>query len=450
MLRRLDQNASPDTGSRRSVTLLRVFLLASALILLAGGLGLSWILTTSLRDQAIADRRESLSQYVAGVLRPSIVRDGGIVVHPSGSRKLLEGIHRQHDIVSVKVWKPDGTLAWTNRDAKRIGKRFELEGDLGEVIASNRSKGSINALSADGEDAFEHSLGIKHLLEVYAPVQDASGTRAIGVYEIYADAAPLQAFIDSRRKLVWLAVATVFLVLYAALALLVRGASKTLRRQTIALDRRSQELLESYRRLEESSLEAIESLNATVEAKDPYTAGHSQRVQGIALALGKQLGLTSERLDALRFGSLFHDIGKLAVPDAVLLKPARLTADEYELMKRHSADGAQIVAKLYRLREAVPIIRHHHERWDGRGYPEGLAGESIAMEAAIVGLADAWDAMTTERPYARALTLAEALAQIREGRGTQFSPRVTDAFLELMRGNPASIAGVATVGAEAA
>jgi putative nucleotidyltransferase with HDIG domain len=187
-------------------------------------------------------------------------------------------------------------------------------------------------------------------------------------------------------------------------------------------------LLESYERLEESSLEAIESLNATVEAKDPDTAGHSLRVQRVALAIASQLELTAQQLDALRFGSLFHDIGKIAVPDGILVKPAKLDYWEYAQMKTHSAEGARIVSKFGRLREAVPIIRHHHERWDGTGYPDNLAGETIPVEAAVVGLADAWDAMTTDRPYHRALTDAEALEEIRAGRGTQFAPVVVDAF----------------------
>jgi HD-GYP domain-containing protein (c-di-GMP phosphodiesterase class II) len=118
-------------------------------------------------------------------------------------------------------------------------------------------------------------------------------------------------------------------------------------------------------------------------------------------------------------------------------------------MKRHSQDGALIVGKLARLRETVPLIRHHHEHWDGRGYPDGLAGEQIPLEASIVGLADAWDAMTTERPYARALTLAEALAQIRKGRGTQFAPVVVDAFLGLVLERPESIGALVEVSAQA-
>jgi putative nucleotidyltransferase with HDIG domain len=151
-------------------------------------------------------------------------------------------------------------------------------------------------------------------------------------------------------------------------------------------------------------------------------------VQRVALALGEELRLSAPQLDALRYGALFHDIGKIAVADGILVKPERLDYREYSEMKRHAAEGARIVGKFGRLREAVPIIRHHHERWDGGGYPDGLAGEQIPLEAAVVGLADAWDAMTTDRPYHRALSVEEGFAEIRGGRGTQFSPRVVDAF----------------------
>jgi len=195
--------------------------------------------------------------------------------------------------------------------------------------------------------------------------------------------------------------------------------------------------MESYRRLEESSLEAIESLNATVDAKDPYTAGHSARVQGIALAVAKELGLARDRLDAIRFGGLFHDIGKIAVPDSILTKPATLDRDEYEKIKRHPADGAEIVSHFSRLHDAVPIIRHHHERWDGEGYPDRLACDAIPQEACIVGLADAWDAMTTDRPYRLALSVDEAAAEVRRCRGAQFSPTVVDAFFAAFRRQPA-------------
>jgi putative nucleotidyltransferase with HDIG domain len=427
LLRRI--HPEPGRGIDRPVTLLRLFLFASAVILVAGGLVLGSVLTGTLRAQTLAMERTSLAQYVDGVLGPVVVRHDHVVTTHWVSQTIRHALRSQPDVVSVKVWRADGTLAWTSLQPGRIGKRFELDGDLGETIRENRAVAGIIAPDSEGEDAVESRLGFKHLIQVYAPLDDATRTRAIGAYEIYANPANLEKLIGARVVTIWLTVAGVFATLWLALALLVRGASRTLRLRTVQLRDRSARLAESYRLLEQSALEAVESLNAAVDAKDPYTAGHSQRVQELALAIGRKLDLPPEELDALALAGLFHDIGKLRVPDAILTKPGPLTDEEFALIKRHPDDGASIVGHLGRMKDAVPFIRHHHERWDGCGYPLRLAGDAIPVGAAIVGLADAWDAMTTERPYSRARTYRDAAQEIARGRGTQFAPAVVDAFL---------------------
>jgi putative nucleotidyltransferase with HDIG domain len=420
----------------RSLTLLRIFLVASAAILCVAAFVLSWLLTSTLSHQALTDARSSLTQYVDGVLRPQLVRNDSVHV----SRTLPSGVSAQllgdPDLVTVKVWRSDGVLAWTNRATSRIGRRFPLDDELREALRENHAAASIDNLVGP-ESAVERSLHFSHLLQVYAPLHNANGRRVIGAYEIYANPHHFLAFLTSRKHVIWATIGAVFLALYLALALLVRGASSMLTRQSQTLRARSRELLDSYRRLEERSLEAIASLNATVDARDPYTAGHSARVQAIALAVADELGVIGERREAICYGSLFHDIGKIAVPDAILGKPSSLTGAEYEVIKRHPTDGADIVSKLGSLRDSVPLIRHHHERWDGQGYPDGLAAEAIPVDACIVGLADAWDAMTTDRPYRHALTIEDAAAEVRNGRGTQFAPAVVDAFFAALRRRPA-------------
>jgi putative nucleotidyltransferase with HDIG domain len=415
----------------RSLTRLRVFVLTSALLLAAGALVLGTVLTQALHGQALDDAKLGLTQYANGVLTRDLVRDGRIDVDAEARDLVASDVAARPDIVSIKVWRRDGVLAWTNVAPERIGKRFPVTDHLREALETGEAEAELEHLD-DMEDAAESRLGVDHVLEVYAPLVPRRG-EPIGAYEIYADSAELESFLAQRKRVLWAATAAVFACLWLLLALLVREASRTLQRQTATLRRRSTDLMESYRRLEESSLEAIETLNAAVDAKDPYTAGHSQRVEAIAVAVGRELGLPPDRLDVLRLAALFHDIGKLAVPDAILLKPAPLTADEYAVIKRHAADGADIVAKLGRLRETVPLIRHHHERWDGAGYPDGLAADEIPLEACVVGLADAWDAMTTDRPYHRALTTDEAAHELRQGRGSQFAPAVVDAFFRALR-----------------
>jgi putative nucleotidyltransferase with HDIG domain len=424
----------------RSLTLLRVFLVASAAILLAGAAVIAIVLTSSIREQAISDRTASLEEYVDGVLRPRLVDHGQVVVGPIATRTMRAELRRNPDLISVKVWRRDGVLAWTNRDPSRIGRRFELDAGFDPIFRDRQSTGAIEKLDDEGEDSVEAELPFDKVLEVYAPILDDGGRHVVGAYEIYGDPARLNAFMASRRHLVWGLVLGVFLALYAALAVLVRGASSMLSRQTRQLRESTRALLDSYGRLERSSLEAIEALNATVDAKDTYTAGHSQRVQRISIVVGRELDLDPKAIDVLRFGGLFHDIGKIGVPDAILTKPGPLTDDEFEVIRKHPTAGAEIVSRFGRLRPASTAILHHHERWDGRGYPAGLSGSEIPIEAAVVGIADAWDAMTTERPYSRALTHGEALAELRACRGTQFHPAVVDAFLRAIGEQPEQFA----------
>jgi hypothetical protein len=312
-------------ATERSVTLLRVFLLASAAIIAAGGVLLSSILTRAVSDQAVADSRASVSQYVDGVLRSTLVRGGKVQVGRNASARLTEELRRNRALVTVKVWRPDGVLAWTNRAQARIGQRFDMDGDLAEAIERRAAAGHIDQLSGE-EDAVEERLGYDHLLEVYAPILSASGGNVLGVYEIYADPRGLEQTLASRRNMIWATVAGVLLALWVALALLVRGASMTLTRQTRELRTRSRELLASYQRLEESSLEAIESLNATVEAKDPDTAGHSLRVQQVALSdrgPARAYGAAGGRL-ALRLALPRHRQDRRARRDPRQARRARL------------------------------------------------------------------------------------------------------------------------------
>jgi diguanylate cyclase (GGDEF)-like protein/putative nucleotidyltransferase with HDIG domain len=209
-----------------------------------------------------------------------------------------------------------------------------------------------------------------------------------------------------------------------------RVAAETIRNQNISLE-------QANRLLKERSTAAMESLSATVDARDAYTAGHSRRVQQLALAIGRELGLSQAELDLLGQAALFHDIGKLAIPDAILLKPASLSSEEWALMQRHADEGARIIDRLGFLGDAVPAIRHHHERWDGAGYPDALAGEEIPLGARIIHVADALDSMLTNRIYKSARPAGEALDELRRGAGSQFCPRTVAALERLLEGEEA-------------
>jgi putative two-component system response regulator len=184
----------------------------------------------------------------------------------------------------------------------------------------------------------------------------------------------------------------------------------------------------------ESAETLVLALGKIVEARDPYTQGHCERLAAYASALGARLGLEQPDLDALYRGAFLHDIGKVAVPDRVLLKPRRLDADEYELMKQHPQIGESLCGTLRSLERVRPIVRHHHERWDGSGYPDGLAGDDIPLLAQIVGVVDVFDALTTDRPYRKALSTAAAYETLIIEAETGWRQRkLIDTFVELHR-----------------
>ena len=181
----------------------------------------------------------------------------------------------------------------------------------------------------------------------------------------------------------------------------------------------------------DSSETVIFTLARAVEAKDPYTEQHTARVGDYARAIATAAGLTSEEQAAVYRCGMVHDIGKIAISDVILLKPAKLTLAEFESMKRHSLIGEEIVRPLRSATMLMPAIRHHHERWDGSGYPDGLKGTAIPLNARIVAISDAFDAMTSDRPYRRAMSIDQARAILTEGRASQWDADLVDRFLTL-------------------
>ncbi len=197
----------------------------------------------------------------------------------------------------------------------------------------------------------------------------------------------------------------------------------------------NEELADSKELLEKSYLESIEVLRRTVEVKDVYTRGHSDRVSEYSLLIGEKLNLPPEQMKTLKIGALFHDIGKIGIPDAILLKTDKLTDDEYSEIKNHPAIGAHILSNASIFADIIPIVKHHHERYDGKGYPAKLAGENIPYLARIVAVADTFDAMTSRRSYRQALDFDYTTNEIERCKGTQFDPAIADVFLEILRTN---------------
>jgi putative nucleotidyltransferase with HDIG domain len=200
------------------------------------------------------------------------------------------------------------------------------------------------------------------------------------------------------------------------------------------------------RDLEDAYVSMVKVVAAAIDARDSYTHGHSARVAQLSLLIGEQIGLSKADLRDLEVACLFHDVGKIKTPDSILLKQGKLTEAEYTEMKKHVEYGASILSWAPSLFKYIPSTRHHHEWHNGKGYPDGLVGDNIPLFAAIISIADAFDAMTSNRPYRKALFKEEALSRIARMSGTQFRPELVEIFLELMEKNHVQDAPLSVVG----
>ncbi len=218
------------------------------------------------------------------------------------------------------------------------------------------------------------------------------------------------------------------------LLLLIESGIKSIK-QMNEIKKINMQLSETYEKLEQAYLESIETLRYTVEAKDIYTRGHSDRVSEYSVLIGKKLGLSEKDLKTLKIGGLFHDIGKIGVPDSILQKEAKLTDDEYSQIKQHPNIGVHILSNATIFKDILPIVEHHHEKWDGTGYPGRLSGENIPYFARITAIADSFDAMTSRRSYRDSLPMETVISEFENCSGTQFDPKLAELFLNILKNN---------------
>ena len=195
----------------------------------------------------------------------------------------------------------------------------------------------------------------------------------------------------------------------------------------------NEELKDKNEELEKAYLDTIEILRYTVEAKDPYTRGHSDRVSEFSVLIGNKMGLDAETIRILQIGGLFHDIGKIGIPDSILLKESKLDDNEYSQIKNHPSIGAHMLGNAEIFKDIIPVVLHHHEKYDGNGYPSKLAGNDIPLVARIAAIADTFDAMTSKRTYRNALPIEVVIEEFQRCSGTQFDPEITNIFLDILK-----------------
>lgn len=343
----------------------------------------------------------------------------------SGSKfdELVKGNAINNEIVFVKIWKNDGTVLYSN-NKKIIGQKFAPDKRYKEALAG---KVTYEESSLESEENLFERPKYSRLFEVYSPI--VFNGKVLGVFESYFS---LDSVIETVNKIsisVVLLLSAGLGILLLTLSGMVKGAESTINNQNGQINEFAEQQVQSIKQLKENYIGTMQSLASAVEARDSYTSGHSSRTRHLSILIGRQLNLTSDQILNLYRASVVHDIGKIGTPDSVLTKPGALNAKEWLIMKEHPCVGAKIIESIPFLKDLALIVKHHHERYDGNGYPDGLKDGEIPVESQILAVADAFDAMTSDRPYRTALSTEEATKRIKIGSGTQFAPEVVDAFL---------------------
>ena len=403
-----------------------VFAVVSLFVVAFTGFGLSRFLSESIKDGEIDDAVAEVRQHVATPVAGRLAGQGSLTPM-TGDQYDQFNAFVQEDIIPsgrsrLRLWRWDSVLLYSSDSSAQIGQEFPASGEL-EAARQGRAVSRVDdAADLVGTTGY----GAQSFFHVYIPLSldDSSGVQA--VLEVEQPYLPVHDRIQRAETAIYIGVAGAMGFLYAVLSTVVMRGSRTVSRQRRQLVLHTQNLKRSHDSL-------LQMLCAALDLRDQATKGHSLRVARLAVAVGEQMDLAEDELTHLEQAAMLHDLSKMGLPDVVLDKSGPLEEEEWEEIQKHPEIGHQIVRDIPFLQRAGEIILHHHERFDGGGYPRGLMGEEIPLGARIFAVVDAYDAMTSDRSYRRAGSHASAVREIKRNLGTQFDPRAVEAFLEANR-----------------
>ena len=448
--------------TRLSLTDIRTKTAFLILVLLIATTFASYAITIRIMDQHVTDKIIRTAESLGRSLAPA----AGFLIGAQdllGLDYMVFQIKKTNpDIRSVGILGPDRAVI-VHSDIKERGRK--MEAPAGEVLKQGDDGTMVRRIPAASGGLveiespivfMEKNLGSVVLTvdwSVLSTARDEARRRVVGVFAVILILGILSAVLlsSSLTKPIKELSSGVERLKQGKSGQVLRIFSKDeLGRLTVSFNEMSglittqrESLAQSARDLEQAYVSTVRVVAAALDARDSYTLGHSTRVSELTVAMARELGWAPSDIEELEIACLFHDVGKIKTPDAILHKGSQLTADERKEMQKHAEYGAEILSKAPSLAKFIPAVRHHHEWYDGSGYPDGLSGERIPLAAAIISLADAYDAMTSDRPYRRAMTKDQALETIKKYTGKQFHPDLSPIFLRIMarqagRSGPAS------------
>jgi len=400
-----------------------------ALVGLATGLGVSRYVGDSIEAGALQHAAEVAEAQVYGHVIPHL-SPAEFDAPLSGERYAeMDRFIRENvllpGVVRIKIWNRQGTIIYSDSPSL-VGQSFAIRDELAEAL-DGQTAAEVSTL-VDDENIAERQYD--RLLEVYVPIRFGTSPEVFGAFEVYQDYAPVGREIADARKAIYLGISVGLALLYVVLFYVHRRGAAIIGRQREELVRHSEELKTSYG--------ILEALSSALDLRDQATEGHCRRAAELVMFLARELGFTDREIRLVGQAAFVHDIGKIGIPDAVLAKPGPLTEEEWEQMRKHPELGYRMLDRVPTLGEVAEIVHCHHERYDGTGYPRGLKGEEIPLGARIFALVDAYDAITSHRPYRKAGSCEDALAELRRCSGTQFDPHIVEAFVRAVERQLAS------------
>lgn len=334
--------------------------------------------------------------------------DHGMIANYKGINGLVHLHFDLYNFKSTRFYRTNGMVTYS----------YEVK-EIGSMLPVEEQKAFARALKGETLQSRQGAHG----LHMWVPIEN-SANKVIGIVELTRDISEQDA--SSRNVIKWISIIIVVCLLALFFAL-----RQVFIRSTWTIDRKNRELADMVQTIESTYDQSLQALSSALDSRDNETQGHSSRVTAYATKLGQKLGIEGEQLGLLARGALLHDVGKIGVTDAILLKSGKLTDEEWVIMRKHVQIGYQMLSHIEFLQLSLDVVKHHHESWDGKGYPSGLRGEEIPLFARIFALCDTYDAITSDRPYRKRRTYAEAYAEIKRCSGTQFSETVVEAFLRI-------------------
>jgi len=409
---------------QKSLTLLQRFTIASAAVTVVLAVMVSSVIVWVIVAVAVREQTRNVSEIVLKTIAPQLKEADFVGPLPPDRQALLDSLLKAHGVSDqagrIRLWHADGRLLYSNapepKELKTAGVDLTTQaGKTAYVERQDRAKPTEFVVLRWVRSLFRAQVATRS----FVPVQFHESPKPIAVFEVSYDLTRFHQQLRYVDRTVWTAVPLGFVALYASVFALVRNASRRLQKQQA-------DLIASH-------LGTMQSLAAAIDVKDWYTGEHSRTVSDRAELVARALRLSAEEVDDLRIVASLHDLGKIGVPDAILGKPGPLDPDELSIMRKHAERSFEILMKSQFSDRVKVAVRSVHERWDGKGYPDGLAGETIPVISRVIAVVDAYEAMTDDRPYRKALPHKEALERLKRGSGSQFDPLIVDVFVRQMR-----------------